>query len=153
MPITKRSIGVRYLLDVNILVALAIPDHVLHEAAHLWFQSEPDRLWATCPLTQAGFLRVASRALAGSGDAIGQSLARLEFDCRSSCHEYWPVDIDMRELSDSQRARLIGPNQITDMQLLLIARRHRGQLATFDKGLGELAKATGCSKSVLVLQA
>jgi toxin-antitoxin system PIN domain toxin len=144
---------VRFLLDVNVLVALAIPEHVLHEAAHLWFQSEPDRLWATCPLTQAGFVRLASRALAGSRDAIRQSLARLEFDCRSSSHEYWPVDIDLRDLSDSQRARIVGPNQITDMQLLLLARRHGGQLATLDSGLGELAKATGYSNSVLVVQA
>ena len=54
---------------------------------------------------------------------------------RSLNHEYWPVDVDLRDLGDAQRARLIGPGHIADMQLLLLAHRYRGQLATFDKGL------------------
>jgi toxin-antitoxin system PIN domain toxin len=143
---------VRFLLDLNVLIALVVPDHVLHAGAHRWFQSVPNRLWATCPLTQGGFLRLSSVAMAGSRDGIRQALARLDVDCRSPLHEYWPVDIDLRELSDSQRSRLIGHNQVTDMQLLLLAHRRKGQLATFDKGLGALAKATGYADSVLVLE-
>src|SRR5271155_419187 len=50
---TKRNIAVRFLLDVNVLVGLAFPVHVLHQKTHSWFRREPDRLWATCPLTQA----------------------------------------------------------------------------------------------------
>jgi predicted nucleic acid-binding protein len=50
------------------------------------------------------------------------------------------VDVDLRDLSDSQRSRLIGPNQIADM-LLLLAHRRRGPLATFDTGVRELASA------------
>ncbi len=132
----------RFLLDVNVLVALAFPNHSSHQLAHTWFRREPNRQWATCALTQAGFLRTASRALGGSHDAFRKALAGLECDCRSSSHEYWPVNIDLRDLSDSQRSRLIGPNQIADMQLLLLAHRHRGQLATFDTGLKELAVGT-----------
>jgi toxin-antitoxin system PIN domain toxin len=144
---------VRYLLDVNILVALTVRENPLHEAAQQWFRSEPDRLWATCALTQGGFLRVASHYLPGSRLAIRELLARLEFDCRSGFHEYWPVDVDMLDLSDSQRSRLIGHNQVTDMQLVMLAHRHKGQLATFDSGLGQLAQATGYTNSVVVLPA
>lgn len=57
----------RFLLDVNLLVALAFPAHVSHEAAHSWFHQEPDRLWATCHLTQAGFLRNSSCWLTVTG--------------------------------------------------------------------------------------
>jgi uncharacterized protein len=142
---------VRFLLDVNVLVALAFPLHSSHRLAHSWFRREPDRLWATCPLTQAGFLRAASRALGGSRDAIRKALAGLERDCQNPGHEYWPVDADLRDLSNSQRSRLIGPNQIADMQLLLLAHRHRGQLATFDTGLRELASSTRYASSLLVL--
>lgn len=142
----------RFLLDVNVLIALIVPDHVLHMGAHRWFRSNSDRLWATCPLTQGGFLRLSKIAMAGSRDGVSQALARLDFDCRSPLHEYWPVDVDLRDLSDSQRSRLIGHNQITDMQLLLLAHRRKGQLATFDKGLGNLAKATGYGDSVMVLE-
>jgi predicted nucleic acid-binding protein len=90
--------------------------------------------------------------MAGSRDGVSQALARLDFDCRSPLHEYWPVDVDLRDLSDSQRSRLIGHNQITDMQLLLLAHRRKGQLATFDQSLGNLAKATGYGDSVMVLE-
>jgi hypothetical protein len=142
---------VRFLLDVNVLIALAFPLHSAHRAAHSWFHREPDRLWATCPLTQAGFLRVASRELGSSRDAIRKALAGLDRDCRSPNHEYWPVNIDMRDLSDSHLSRLIGPNQIADMQLLLLAHRHRGQLATFDTGIRELASGTRYAGSLIVL--
>ena len=141
----------RFLLDVNILVALAFPLHSLHARAHSWFRREPDRLWASCPLTQAGFLRVASRELGGASEAIRKALAGLERDCQSPSHEFWPVDIDLRGLSDSQRSRLIGSNQIADMQLLMLAHRHRGQLATFDTGIKELAPGTRYANSLLVL--
>jgi toxin-antitoxin system PIN domain toxin len=142
---------VRFLLDVNVLVALAFPQHYSHRIAHAWFGKDPDRLWATCPLTQAGFLRVASRALGESRDAVQKSLAGLERDCQSPAHEYWPVDVDLRDLSVSQRSRLVGPNQIADLQLLLVAHRHRGQLATLDTGFKELASGTRYANSLLIL--
>jgi hypothetical protein len=50
-----------------------------------------------------------------------------------------------------QRSRLIGPNQIADMQLVLLAHRHRGQLATFDAGIRELVSGTRYASSLLVL--
>jgi toxin-antitoxin system PIN domain toxin len=143
--------SVRFLLDVNVLIGLAFPLHTAHEAAHSWFNEEPNRLWATCPFTQAGFLRVASRALGGSRDSVRKALAGLERDCRLPGHEYWPGDVDLRELSDPMRSRMIGPNQLADMQLLLLAHRHKGQLATFDTGLKELAVGTKYAGSLLVL--
>jgi toxin-antitoxin system PIN domain toxin len=142
---------VRFLLDVNVLVALAFDDHRSHPAAHRWFHRERDRLWATCPLTQAGFLRIASRELGGLSDAVRTALAGLERDCQSPQHEFWPEDVDLRDLTDSQRSRLLGHNQITDMQLLLLSHRRKGQLATFDTGIKELATGTRYANSLLVL--
>ena len=141
----------RYLLDVNVLVALAFPSHVFHQRAHRWFSKQPSRRWATCALTQAGFLRTATRLLGNSRNSFAQALAGLERDCQSPDHEYWTVDADLRNLSNSQRLRLIGPNQIADMQLLAVARRHHGELATFDSGIRELASNSGYENFLLVL--
>ena len=47
-----------YLLDVNVLIALADPAHVQHEAAHGWFGSGGAASFATCPLTENGLLRI-----------------------------------------------------------------------------------------------
>ena len=49
----------RALLDVNVLIALFSPGHVHHETAHDWFADHRHHGWATCPLTENGFLRVA----------------------------------------------------------------------------------------------
>ena len=45
------------LLDVSLLIALFDRDHVHHEAAHDWFADHHSEGWATCPLSQNGFVR------------------------------------------------------------------------------------------------
>lgn len=47
-----------YLLDANVLLALAWPNHLHHAAAHLWFAKNHKSGWATCPLTQLAFVRL-----------------------------------------------------------------------------------------------
>ena len=43
------------LLDANILIALATPDHTAHARAARWFSSTPR--FATCPTTQGALVR------------------------------------------------------------------------------------------------
>jgi uncharacterized protein len=40
-----------FLLDVNVLVALADPAHAQHDTAHDWFGAVGATAFATCPLT------------------------------------------------------------------------------------------------------
>jgi uncharacterized protein len=37
------------LLDVNVVVALAWPNHIYHEAAHRWFRRNAASGWAKVP--------------------------------------------------------------------------------------------------------
>ena len=46
--------------DVNVLVALAWPNHVLHGRARAWFEKGHRKGWATCPVTESGFVRVSA---------------------------------------------------------------------------------------------
>ena len=48
------------LLDVNVLIALFDQEHVHHELSHDWFSDNRRDGWATCPVTENGFLRVLS---------------------------------------------------------------------------------------------
>ena len=48
------------LLDTNVLLALAWPNHQHHGAAHRWFARESRRGWSTCASTQLGFIRLSS---------------------------------------------------------------------------------------------
>ena len=141
----------RSLLDANVLIALGVPSHPAHRKVHEWFLREPGRTWASCALTQAAYLRQVSRYLGNSHTSFSRALSALEEDCSKLNHEFWTVEIDFRELSDVMRTRIIGPNQIADLQLLLLAHKHRGQLVTLDKGLHELARGTKYANSLTVL--
>ena len=51
------------LLDVNALVALAWDSHVHHAAMRAWFTANGSAGWATCPITESGFVRVSSNPI------------------------------------------------------------------------------------------
>ena len=47
-----------WLLDTNLLIALLWPSHERHDLALKWFTRHRAKGWATCPFTQAGFVRI-----------------------------------------------------------------------------------------------
>lgn len=143
--------SVRFLLDVNVLLSLAFSNHPMHHTASAWFHKPKPRPWASCALTQGGFLRTAGKLLGGSHTAISNALAGFEQTCLATDHEYWSVEENLMDLTERERSRLIGKGQITDMQLLMLAHNKKGLLVTMDKGIKELAKATRFEKSLFVL--
>jgi predicted nucleic acid-binding protein len=48
------------LLDSNVIIALAVHEHVHHDAALAWLASTDD-LVATCPITQGALIRMLLR--------------------------------------------------------------------------------------------
>src|SRR5687767_15270532 len=48
------------LLDVNALVALAWDSHIHHVRIREWFATNASQGWATCPITESGFVRVST---------------------------------------------------------------------------------------------
>jgi len=138
------------LLDVNVLVALAWPNHIHHARAQAWFGRVRDTGWATCPLTESSFVRVSSNTRA-IPDARGPSEA-IDLLRRIRAvpgHEFWiddvsPVDSVASPGGATASAviapfdRLVGFRQVTDAHLLTLAIRRGGQLATFDQGIPDL---------------
>ena len=51
----------RALLDVNVLLALLDSDHVDHGRAGEWLDAELDTGWASCSITENGFVRTISQ--------------------------------------------------------------------------------------------
>lgn len=131
------------LLDVNVLVALAWPNHVHHEASHRWFQNREVPAWATCPLTQSGFVRVSSNpATTPEARTPAEAIALLERIVSHPDHVFWEDDISIARAQDLPRDFLLGHRQVTDAHLILLALRHGGRLATFDRGVLDLAGET-----------
>ena len=124
------------LLDVNILVALFDPDHVHHDLAHDWFVEQRVAGWATCPITENGFVRVlSSPQYRPSPPKPVWLMDRLRRFCASGHHAFWPDSISLRDTSLFPSERHLGHQHLTDMYLLTLAKSMRGALATFDKGL------------------
>ena len=125
-----------YLLDVNVLVALADPAHVQHDTAHAWFGAEGARAFATCPLTENGLLRIVGHprypSSPGTPAAVAPTLAALR---RLPGHQFWPDDISLMDARRIDLQRLLGHGQVTDSYLLALACAHGGQLATLDRRL------------------
>jgi toxin-antitoxin system PIN domain toxin len=123
-----------YLLDVNVLVALFDPDHVHHDLAHDWFADVGRPAWATCPVTENGFVRVLCNPGYGASVARASELIeRLRVFRESGGHSFWPDEISLTDASLFDPAMLAGHRQVTDIYLLGLASRNRGYLATFDR--------------------
>lgn len=128
-----------YLLDVNVLIALTWPTHVHHTPARRWFDENAASGWATCPITQLGFVRLSSnpKFIADAvppRDAIAM-LARL---VALPGHRFWSDDVAVTADGPFAALALVGHRQTTDAYLLALAQRHDGKLATLDGDIAEL---------------
>lgn len=130
----------RALLDLNVLTALLWPAHEHHDAAHRWFGHRSKTGWATCGLTQLGFVRIVSNPVF-SRDALSpaDAVALLAQNLAHPAHEFWPDDLQVPAAVGMLRRTLEGHRQVTDAYLLALASHRQGVLATFDRGLGALA--------------
>ena len=127
------------LLDVNVLIALAWPNHVHHAAARAWFEDRREDGWATCLLTEAGFVRVSCNpAVVQHSVTPLDAIMVLNRLTRLGSHDFWPLDESILHLPDSIGARLQGYRQVTDAVLLAAAMQRDGELATFDRGIERL---------------
>lgn len=126
------------LLDVNALVALAWDSHVHHEAMRKWFAAEGPSGWATCPITESGFVRVSSNPKA-LPSAIGIAAARGVLTALRALdgHRFLADDVS---IVDPDVPELSGYRQVTDAHLLTLARRSGMRLVTFDAGIRALAE-------------
>ncbi|HSR67432.1 MAG TPA: TA system VapC family ribonuclease toxin [Acidobacteriota bacterium] len=128
------------LLDVNLLIALAWPNHIHHALALDWFRRHHSSGWATCPVTQSGFVRVSSnRRVLGEAKTPREAIALLRQMARLPGHRFWTDDINLTEDSpDFDTSRIQGYRQVTDAHLLALALRNKGRLVTLDSGLRTL---------------
>ena len=126
----------RYLLDVNVLIALIDPAHVRHDDAHDWFAAKGKKAWATCPITENGVLRIVGNSRYPSSPGNPAAVAEILLVLRSlGSHQTWSDDISLLDPNAADATRLLNSAQVTDAYLLALAKAHGGQLATFDRHL------------------
>ena len=131
-----------FLLDSNVLIALSWPAHEFHHKVGRWFARHSEAGWATCPFTQAAFVRILSNpAFSINALTPANALRVLESNLKLPNHRFWPDSIPVVEAMKNVEARLTGHRQITDAYLVSLAVHHRGKLATLDQGIGAWGSA------------
>jgi len=124
---------VRYLLDVNSLLALGVIGHEFHPRVAAWVKRlaarGKDEL-ATCSITELGFVRVLGQA-AQYGLPVSRA-KELLLQMKSSRQIPFAFLPDDRDISHLPRWAK-GPKQLTDAHLLDLAKSHAALLATLDR--------------------
>jgi len=144
-----------YLLDINVLVALSWANHEQHEAASSWFRTHQRSGWATCPLTQAGFVRVSSNPrVFPDAPPPAKVLEILETNLSHPAHRFWKLDIGLGDAVSPFADRFAGHQQTTDAYLLGLAIHKSGILASFDSSIAALLEPRSPHlKALEILQA
>ena len=139
-----------YLLDTNLLIALLWPSHERHELALKWFTRHRAKGWATCPMTQAGFVRIVSNP-AFSRDAVQprEAVQVLSANTAAKDHTFWPDALPLSEAVAFAGVRLMGHQQVTDAYLLGLAIGRGGVLATLDQRIAALTELKSAERKSL----
>jgi toxin-antitoxin system PIN domain toxin len=129
-----------FLLEVNVLISLVRPKHSGHETVMEWFKSAGRPHWATCALTEAGFVRVVSNPRFTS-QAVEVREARQILSELTALpgHQFWSLDFGFADAVRLVEARFFGHQQVTDTYMLTLAIRNKGKLVTQDRRLLYLA--------------
>ncbi len=125
----------KYLLDVNVLVAWGWEEHADHERVAKWLafeRSKPDSEFLTSPIPELGFVRVSVQRATGT-IAVREACSTLEGMLASlgQTHSFIPDDQRGAELPVWCKVAA----RTTDAHLLALASAHDAKLVTLDKGI------------------
>ena len=142
------------LLDIDMLIARLCPSHARHELAVKWFARHRSKGWATCPLTEANFVRIVSNA-AFSRDAVTprEAAGVLAADTAAKDHLFWPDELPFADAAAHARTRLVGYQQVTDAYPLGLVLRWGGVLATLDERIAALTGPKSAERRALEIVA
>jgi len=124
---------VRYLLDVNVLLALAHTGHTLHSKAIDWYASITKSAtgFHTCSITELAFVRVS--VITGLQPDVES--AKHAFDLLKSSSKV-RFELVSDDLSVSQLPSFVKkPRSITDGHLSELAKKNSLRLVTLDRGI------------------
>ena len=140
-----------FLPDVNVLLFLGDPASPFHSAAKSFFKRASAEGWATCPITENGFIRILGNPRFPGGPGSTRA-ARMTIQQWKSIpgHQFWADDLSL--CNCTHFPDLPSAKHLTDCYLLALAVKHGGKLVTFDRGI-DPAWIPGGKKALLVLDA
>ncbi len=140
----------RALFDISILLALLDQDHIHHERTRAWWATQRHHGWASCPLSQNGFVRIISQKAYQHPKPIIEAFGMLQHATTRPDHQFWPDDLSLLDTTLINHSRVLSPRHLTDIYLLALAVKHGGRLVTLDTGIA-LQAARGAKQHQLVI--
>lgn len=132
------------------LLALLDTDHVDRARASNWLDEELPTGWASCAITENGFVRINSRPRYPSPVSPSTAMDLLADARQGRHHAFWWCDISVLDRTAVDRSRVHGPRQVTDAYLLALATAHDGRFVTFDRSV-PLSSVPGAGPEHLVV--
>ena len=117
------------------LLALVDEGRELFSAAHGWARTVDRLAWASCPITQNGFVRICAQPHYANLVSAPEAVRRLARMIALTDHDFWTDDISILDETLIDRTKLVGHRQTTDAYLLALATRRNGALVTFDRAV------------------
>jgi uncharacterized protein len=120
----------KYLFDVNALIALGVIEHEFHRRVEKWaFSQHSSSTFLTCSITELGFVRILSQpAIAGLSVNDAKSLLLRLKSQTSLPLSFIPDTEDISQLPGWVKSSA----RTTDAHLAQLAKAHGAVLATFD---------------------
>jgi len=140
------------LLDVNVLISLLDTNHGHHAAASGWLAQNKDA-WASCPITQNGYLWIVTQEAYRNTISIAEAIKRLSRATSAPSHKFLSDDISLLDQQHFAHQNIEGPKQLTDIYLLALSVSHGARFVTFDKGVSLLAVPQASNTSLHVIRA
>lgn len=112
----------KFLLDVNVLLAAIWENHSQHATAFSWLKGKKLVL---CPISELGFIRISTNPKAVNAPMAKARLALRLFASERGA-EWIPDDLP------AQRSNATKSEEVTDSYLADLAESHGFQLATLD---------------------
>ena len=138
------------LFDVNVLIALMDQQHIHHSRVLQWVSRSKDLRFATCAITQMGFVRVISQPTYLNPISLSQAFQAISCLARSPHHVWWALDQQLQDTTVFDHSRIHGQRQLTDLMLLALAVQNEGRLVTLDAKL-PLAAVVGARPQHLLV--
>lgn len=119
----------KYLLDVNALLAAIIQNHPSHNVVDTWLEYKD---LAVSPLSELGFLRISTHPKAYH---FGMAVARQALDDFITKRQ---VDFVVDDLP-ALKASAVKSEEVTGTYLAELAKQHQMKLATLDQSINHTA--------------
>ena len=139
------------LLDVNALISLLDANHQHHAAIIGWLGQHNDS-WASCPITQNGYLRIVTQEKYPNAISMQAAIKTLSQAVTTPDHEFLSDDISLLNPQLVAHEHIRGPKQLTDIYLLALSVSRGARFVTFDDSVSRVTVPQATNGSLHVIR-